>query len=172
MALPKLALRNDERTFAWKGFVAILANDPRLKAAGVEWHSWTGKPDDAAEPSGVSPSTPIPIWIRLTPEPDSAAWGPVQTTVSPMLIKVEIAVNGTDVTDSMSVWRAIEHALYGKPGDAVGQAAALAAVHGAGISSVDVIKPAWGNKVADEVNRQRSEGWLRLLVYVPTPGLN
>ena len=147
---------------------------PGSAPAGVVWKSWHGRPDDAAGPAGVSPSTPLPIWIRLTPYADQSSWGPQGTHDSPIRVKVEVAVQSTDAADGMAVWRAIEHALYGRPGDPAGQSAALAALHAAGISAVDVLQPAFGidPDAAESVDRQHSTGWLRLKVYVPTPGIS
>jgi hypothetical protein len=86
---------------------------------------------------------------------------------------VEMCVQGTDCTDGMAVWRAIEHAIFGKPLDTVGIPLALAALNAVGISAAVVLQPAFGIdlKAGDDIDRQRSVGYLGLDIFIPNPGV-
>jgi hypothetical protein len=163
-----LPLAPDERTTAFRGLVAIVRASPDLGRVGAKVVAWEGDPNDANEPA-----LDACLWYRFTPTNEPASWGPQNTTFSPMLVRVEQQVAGCDAAEGYKAWRALERQIFGTPGDAAGIAAALEALYAVGISSVEVARPAGGidREAKDAAARQRSEGLLRVHLYVPNPGL-
>jgi hypothetical protein len=167
-----LALAPDERTTAFAGLVAWLRGSPDLRRVGATIVGWDKGPEDAiAEPADAA----LPWW-RLTQSNEPAEWGPQWTLDSPMLVRVEQVVGSCVAAEGFRAWRAIERRLFGLAGSAAERDAALAALVAVGISGVDVLQPAGGlesrqDAAGPDPSRQRSEGLLRLKLYVPMPGV-
>jgi hypothetical protein len=161
-----LPLDVDERTTAFRGLAAIVRAFPDVRRINGLVRDWGAHPDDAAEPPSDR------VWWRLSPTNGPSEWTPNDVLFTPILLKVEQHVPGCDAADGYKAWRCLERAVYGNPGDPAAKAAALAALYAVGISQVDVVRPAGGidPSAPDAATCQRSEGLLRLHVYVALPG--
>ena len=168
MPLAGLPILPDELSTAWLGFVALFANNAKLKSFGTQIHSWIGDPSDADEPGEGN----LP-WIRLTPSAEASSWGPQRTLYCPMHVTIDVAIDGTDLTEGMKFWALLLSIIYGTRNDPTTTAAAKAALNAVGISGVDVIKPGYGitPSAKDAQLIQRFQGEIRLHIFQSASGV-
>jgi hypothetical protein len=134
-----MAFPTSSRRAAWESFVGTLKSDPVLKREVKTWKTWSGDPKDSEDFSiGQEP------YLRLTPHPDQSHFVDTQSQQADILVDVDCAIAGTNVSQSMDFWSAIETALY--PKSAVARAAINARLRGLGIQSVEFLMGAWGVK--------------------------
>lgn len=143
---------------AFRAFVAAIRSAPTLARAAIR--SYTG---DAADLDG--PSDDAGPWVRLTPMPGPSAIafrsraGIVHRM--PISVTVETSVPGSSVADSQRLWGAILGAVF--PSGQI-----PAAMQAAGISRVEVKRPAWGTPVKGGA-RCEGMGEIELLLHFCTP---
>jgi len=95
------------RSQVWTTLIAWLQADNVLHQAVDTWQVWSGRESDTAVPTEED----LPL-VRLTPAPGSQVWLDENTQQCNWPIKVEIGIEGTDLTHLLNFWGAIETALF------------------------------------------------------------
>jgi hypothetical protein len=153
MAFPKSA-----RRAAWETFVSVIKNDPILRREVTTLKYWSGDPKDAEGfASGMLP------YLRLTPKPEESMFLDTRSQQADILVDVEAAMTGTNISDGLDFWEAIERALY--PADPTAFAAVDARLKGVGIQAVEFLMGAWG-VVNDGGQVIQAKGQIRLSYFM------
>lgn len=108
MAIP--GLKESQYTQVFRAICQRLQTDPVLKGAGVKWQVWGGPFDASGQTLGLTPN------VRLTPQLGGSDWYAPESHIVPLIISVEMLVDGTNADDPLNLWAAIEEAFY-PPGD-------------------------------------------------------
>lgn len=120
----KLALNDGLRTLVFRKVVALLRENPILKRTikPSSWYVWDGRPDHKAMAfaTGELPA------IRLTPVSNPAQPLTNVRWESPWTLRIETAVDGTNMDDALNLWDAVHNSIF--TGD--GSKTALAALQG------------------------------------------
>jgi len=102
-----LKLPVDPRTAVFRALVRTLKSDPVLNREIKNWLVWDGPVKSNLGLSAASfPS------IRLTPSIGQQSWYTPDSNIGPLIVKIEIDVNGEDADDYLNLWGCIERALY------------------------------------------------------------
>lgn len=121
---------------AYETAISILKNDPILSREVKTFSHWSGSPSDIQDFSvGQSP------WLNVTPHAQKSEFFDNKSHKEHLLLEVQLGVEGTDATQIMDFWGAIEKAFF--PTDATQYAVVQARVAAAGIIAVEFTQPAW-----------------------------
>ena len=152
-----MSFPTSQRNTAWSTFVSVLKADPVLKREIKTLKSWSGDPKDAEDFSiGLEP------YIRLTPRPDQSEFASNTSIRADIVVDVEIALKGTNVSDILDAWGAIELALY--PKDHATRTAIILRLEAAGIRAVEPILGGWAIK-NDGGQVLQAHGTIRLVYF-------
>lgn len=149
----KLALPDSPRTAVFRLIEKTLRKDPtlhRVLSKDSQWKTWDGSPANKL-PFGKTPSPTI----RLTPAAGADEWYSPSAIFEPLIVHVELEVEGLNVDDMANLWWAIVRALYPPNPLALSPSPAQAfmnALQGAGASTgmIDFTQPAFARVEEDE----------------------
>lgn len=155
-----------DRSLAFRKLVSWLKNHPHLGKVRT-WRTWEGVGSiEAADPEIAE----CP-WVRLTPitAPASRAHVPGSPNLhvfdSPLVIKIETAVQGSRFDNSDQLWSAIESVLFPPPGGDVEKLREL--LKGAGIRDIILRQPALPTNLGDySESMTAAEGAIELHLFV------
>jgi hypothetical protein len=131
-----LSFPNSARSTAWTTAIAILKGNPVLQREVATWRVWSGLPSDI-EPFSVDQAP----WLKITPHPDEMGFLTNQDHKANFLLNVELGVGGTDVTDIMDFWSAVEASFY--PNTSTARAPLDTRLTAVGIYAVEFIRAGW-----------------------------
>lgn len=157
-----------DRSLAFRKLCAWLKNHPHLASGRVKtWRAWEGLGTiEAADPEIAE----CP-WVRLTPitAPASRAHLPIsnqgQVFDSPLVIKIETAVEGSRFDNSDQLWTALESVLFPPPGSDVEELREL--LKSAGIREILLRSPALPTGFGDYSEAMiAAEGTIELSMFI------
>ena len=137
LAYPQLHCEAAPETTAFRTVVSVLRQDPVLKRLVKQWAVWDGSSEDLWEPSFAT----CPF-LRLSPYPDGSDWATEIQHASPLILRVQAAVAGTDSDQIMNFWNAIRSAIF--PSNQAQKTTVQGRLQGAGILKPVIAQSAYG----------------------------
>jgi hypothetical protein len=95
------------RSAVWYQVVQALRGDPVLKHAVDTWQVWDGTEEATVVPTEEN----LPL-LRMTPAGGWQKWLDENAQQCSMDLKIEIGVEGTDITQLFDFWSQVEVALF------------------------------------------------------------
>jgi hypothetical protein len=137
--MPKLPLADGVRTKVFRRVVALLQQDPILKRTirPTSWYVWDGRPD---QKSGTFATGELPA-LRITPVALDATPETNTRQHSPLLLRIEVATDGTHIDDALNLWEAVEAVVF--PGDGSGRVLAALRAATPNVLAIQLVQPAF-----------------------------
>jgi hypothetical protein len=102
-----LSLPTAETTAVFRSLVSIIKNDPIVRPRIKTFLAWEGTPRDAVTPAlGMAP------FLRLTPAGGGDQWLSPSSMVMPLIVNMEMLIEGYNTDDPMNLWRAVIASIY------------------------------------------------------------
>jgi len=165
--MPKLAYQtlnvpDQAETIAYSALEAVFTRDPTLKQVVKQWSVWSGDASDLWEPSWST----CPFF-RLSPAAGPSDWVTESQHGTPIMARIQLAVQGTDHKQIMNFWGVTRRALF--PASLTAKQTIMTSLQAAGISKPTISQPAYGvTEDQDNSPMMIAEGMIRLTVLIQT----
>lgn len=146
-----LALDTTAAATAFRGIIDLLKADAKLAPVVTTWTEAKGVPGEWKAPT----RTEMPA-VRLAGTPGAVRRVSTRTVIHPLIVSVEVYIEGTDRTDLLNLWGAIAEVLIPR------EAVRLLALRGVVAGSSGVVPHTLDVATSEVQPGQESDAWQRL----------